>query len=232
MSVGIALSRAAESAALVLRNADIAMYRAKARGPSRIEIYRDDDERNVVSRLRTSNELHRAIERDELELHYQPFVDLQTETLVGMEALVRWQHPTRGLLLPQEFIPLAEDSGMIVALGEWIVNEACRQTVEWFELRRGSGLDNNRLNMSVNVSAVQLADTRFPTQVAEAIASSGIDPDRLWLEITESALMTDADEAVLVLQEFRKLGIHLEIDDFGTGYSSLSYLQRLSLIHI
>jgi len=226
LSVGIALSRAAESAALVLRNADIAMYRAKARGPSRIEIYRDDDERNVVSRLRTSNELHRAIERDELELHYQPFVDLKTETLVGMEALVRWQHPTRGLLLPQEFIPLAEDSGMIVALGEWIVNEACRQTVEWFELRRGSGLDNNRLNMSVNVSAVQLADTRFPTQVAEAIASSGIDPDRLWLEITESALMTDADEAVLVLQEFRKLGIHVEIDDFGTGYSSLSYLQR------
>jgi diguanylate cyclase (GGDEF)-like protein/PAS domain S-box-containing protein len=226
LSVGIALSRAAESAALVLRNADIAMYRAKARGPSRIEIYRGDDERNVVSRLRTSNELHRAIERDELELHYQPFVDLNTETLVGMEALVRWQHPTRGLLLPQEFIPLAEDSGMIVALGEWVLNEACRQTAEWLVRRRGSGLDDNRLNMSVNVSAVQLADARFPTQVAEAIASSGINPDRLWLEITESALMRDADEAVLVLQEFTKLGIHVEIDDFGTGYSSLSYLQR------
>jgi EAL domain-containing protein (putative c-di-GMP-specific phosphodiesterase class I) len=143
-----------------------------------------------------------------------------------MEALVRWQHPTRGLLLPQEFIPLAEDSGMIVALGEWVLNEACRQTAEWLVRRRGSGLDDNRLNMSVNVSAVQLADARFPTQVAEAIASSGINPDRLWLEITESALMRDADEAVLVLQEFTKLGIHVEIDDFGTGYSSLSYLQR------
>ncbi len=226
LSVGIALSRAAETATLVLRNADIAMYRAKARGPSRIEIYRDDDERNVLSRLRTSNELHRAIERDELELHYQPFVDLHSETLVGMEALVRWQHPTRGLLLPVEFIPLAEDSGMIVALGEWVLNEACRQTAEWHENRKGSGLDNARLNISVNVSALQLADPRFPTQVADAIESSGIDPDRLWLEITESALMSEADEAVLVLQELRTLGIHIEIDDFGTGYSSLSYLQR------
>ncbi|MGO9341341.1 MAG: putative bifunctional diguanylate cyclase/phosphodiesterase, partial [Acidimicrobiales bacterium] len=226
LSVGIALSRAAESAALVLRNADIAMYRAKARGPSRIEIYREDDEQNVMSRLRTSNELHRAIERDELELHYQPFVDLDTETVVGMEALVRWQHPTRGLLLPQEFIPLAEDSGLIVALGDWILNEACRQTAEWHEVRERCGVDDDLLNVSVNVSAVQLADTRFPTQVADAIGSSGIDPDTLWLEITESALMSDADEAVLVLKEFTKLGIHVEIDDFGTGYSSLSYLQR------
>ena len=125
----------------MLRNADVAMYRAKERGPSRIEIYREDDEQNVVSRLRTSNELHRAIERNELELHYQPFVDLHTETLVGMEALVRWRHPTRGLLLPQEFIPLAEDSGMIVPLGAWVLNEACRQTAEWHDsaVRIGPG---------------------------------------------------------------------------------------------
>ncbi len=226
LSVGIALSRASEPGAVVLRNADIAMYRAKARGPSRIEIYRDDDERHVVSRLRTSNELHRAIERSELELHYQPVVDLHTETLVGMEALVRWQHPTRGLLLPQEFIPLAEDSGMIVSLGEWVLNEACRQTADWSVLRGRSSLDNARLNVSVNVSVVQLGDPGFRNQVAGAIESSGINPDRLWLEITESALMSDADDAVSVLQEFRKLGIHVEIDDFGTGYSSLSYLQR------
>jgi diguanylate cyclase (GGDEF)-like protein/PAS domain S-box-containing protein len=226
LSVGIALSKAGQSGPVMLRNADIAMYRAKDRGPSRIEIYREDDENNIVSRLRTSNELHRALERNELELHYQPFVDLHTETLVGMEALVRWQHPTRGLLLPQEFIPLAEDGGLIVPLGIWVLKEACRQASAWHALRAAAGFDNARINISVNVSAVQLADPGFPDQVAAAIEGSGIDPDRLWLEITESTLMRDADEAVVVLQAVRDLGLHLEIDDFGTGYSSLSYLQR------
>lgn len=226
LSVGIALSSAGTSGADMLRNADVAMYRAKERGPSRIEIYRDDDEQNVVSRLRTSNELHRALERNEMELHYQPFVDLHTETLVGMEALVRWRHPTRGLLLPQEFIPLAEDSGLIVPLGSWILKEACRQTAAWHALRSGTAQDNARLNISVNVSAVQLADPGFSRHVTEALSESGIDPDRVWLEITESTLMRDADEAVVILQGFRDLGLHIEIDDFGTGYSSLSYLQR------
>jgi diguanylate cyclase (GGDEF)-like protein/PAS domain S-box-containing protein len=226
MSAGIALSGVGESGAAILRNADVAMYRAKERGPSRVEVYHADDELNVVSRLRTSNELHRALERNELELHYQPFVDLHTETLVGMEALVRWQHPTRGLLLPHEFIPLAEDSGLVVPLGAWVLNEACRQTTAWQALRTRRGQDNARLNISVNVSAIQLGDPGFPRQVVEAIEDSGIDPDRLWLEITESALMRDADEAVVVLQAFRDLGLHVEIDDFGTGYSSLSYLQR------
>jgi EAL domain-containing protein (putative c-di-GMP-specific phosphodiesterase class I) len=226
LSVGIALSQPGRSGATMLRNADIAMYRAKERGPSRIEIFRDDDEQNAVSRLRTSNDLHRALERDELELHYQPFVDLHTETLVGMEALVRWQHPTRGLLLPQEFIPLAEDSGLIVPLGAWVLREACRQTAAWQVLRSAAGQDDARLNVSVNVSAVQLGDPGFARQVVEALQESGVDPDRLWLEITESTLMRDADEAVVVLQAFRDLGLHVEIDDFGTGYSSLSYLQR------
>jgi len=226
LSVGVALSSDGEPGAVLLRNADVAMYRAKERGPSRIEIYRADDEQNVVSRLRTSNELHRALERHELELHYQPFVDLHTETFVGMEALVRWQHPTRGLLLPQEFIPLAEDSGLIVPLGAWVLNEACRQTAAWNALRTEASQDEARLNISINVSAVQLAESGFPDQVAEAIEASGINPDRLWLEITESALMRDADDAVVVLRALRDLGIHLEIDDFGTGYSSLSYLQR------
>jgi diguanylate cyclase (GGDEF)-like protein/PAS domain S-box-containing protein len=227
LSVGIALSgEVAQSGAELLRNADVAMYRAKARGPSRIEIYTTDNEQQVVSRLRTSNELHRALERDELELHYQPVVDLQTQTLVGMEALVRWQHPTRGLLLPYEFIALAEDSGLIVPLGAWVLNEACRQTAQWASLRPGAEDDAAGLNISVNVSALQLAEPGFPRQVAEAIETSGIHPDRLWLEITESALMRDADDAVVILQSLRDLGLHVEIDDFGTGYSSLSYLQR------
>ncbi len=227
LSVGIALSSdGSESGAELLRNADVAMYRAKERGPSRIEIYTTDNEAHVVSRLRTSNELHRALERDEFELHYQPVVDLQTQTLVGMEALVRWQHPSRGLLLPYEFIPLAEDSGLIVALGAWILNEACRQTVAWTTARAGTDDDASGLNISVNVSALQLAEPGFPGQVADAIEASGLHPDRLWLEITESALMRDEDDAVSILQSLRDLGLHVEIDDFGTGYSSLSYLQR------
>jgi len=226
LSIGIALSGPDDPGAVILRNADIAMYRAKERGPSRIEVYREDDEHHVVSRLRTSNELHRALERNELELHYQPFVDLHTETLVGMEALVRWRHPVRGLLLPGEFIPLAEDGGLILPLGVWVLTEACRQTAFWHLLQTESGEDTARLNVSVNVSAVQLADPSFPDQVAGIIEATQIDPDRLWLEITESTLMRDADEAVVALHALRDLGLHLDIDDFGTGYSSLSYLQR------
>ncbi len=227
LSVGIALSNGrSESGAMLLRNADVAMYQAKDRGPSRIEIYREANESRVVSRLRTSNELHRALEREELELHYQPIVDLCSETLVGMEALVRWQHPTRGLLAPLEFIPLAEDSGLIVPLGAWVLNEACRQTAAWNELRPKSREDQTRLNIAVNVSALQLAEPGFPKVVADALDASGLLADRLWLEITESALMRDPDDAVLVLQSLRDLGLHLEIDDFGTGYSSLGYLQR------
>jgi len=224
MSIGIALSRPGQSGAVMLRNADLAMYRAKDRGPSRIETYREDDEENVVSRLRTSNDLHRALERNELELHYQPFVELHTETLVGMEALVRWRHPTRGLLLPAEFIALAEDSGLILPLGTWVLEEACRQAATWHRCRAEAGEEAARVNMSVNVSAVQLADPAFPTRVALEV--TGVDPDRIWLEITESTLMRDADDAVNVLRTLRDLGLHLEIDDFGTGYSSLSYLQR------
>ncbi len=227
LSVGIALSGTEpESGAELLRNADVAMYRAKERGPARIEIYSSDNELAVVSRLRTSNELHRALERDELELHYQPVVDLQTQTLAGMEALVRWQHPSRGLLLPYDFIPLAEDSGLIVALGAWVMNEACRQTAQWTSMQRDTDGDTAGLNISVNVSALQLAEPAFPGQVAEAIAASGLPADRLWLEITESALIRDDDDVVLILQSLRDLGLHVEIDDFGTGYSSLSYLKR------
>ncbi len=226
LSVGIARSGAGESAAVMLRNADIAMYRAKDRGPSHIETYQEDDDQNVVSRLRTSNDLHRALERNELELHYQPIVDLHSETLVGMEALARWQHPTRGVLLPEEFVPLAEDGGLIVPLGAWVLKEACRQIATWQARRMDTNQDNLRLNISVNVSAVQLADPGFPRIVGQAIDESGINPDRLWIEITESALMRDADEAVVALKACRDLGLHIEIDDFGTGYSSLSYLRR------
>jgi diguanylate cyclase (GGDEF)-like protein/PAS domain S-box-containing protein len=225
-SVGIALSSGdTVSGATLLRNADVAMYQAKDRGPSHVELYREERESQVITRLRTANELHRALEREELELHYQPIVDLHTETLVGMEALVRWRHPTRGLLSPLEFIPLAEDSGLIAPLGTWVLNEACRQTATWLE-RLGESFDAARMNISVNVSALQLAEPGFPDLVAQALDRSGLVPDRLWLEITESVLMRDPDETVSVLRELRDLGLHLEIDDFGTGYSSLSQLRR------
>jgi diguanylate cyclase (GGDEF)-like protein/PAS domain S-box-containing protein len=230
VSIGLALSAdGTEAGAELLRNADVAMYKAKEAGPSHIVVYREDEEASTVHRLRTSNELHRALERDELVLHYQPQVDLHTRTMVGLEALVRWRHPTRGLLLPGEFIPLAEDSGLIVPLGSWVVGEACRQAAAWQIPRTAAGQDQARLNVSVNVSAHQIADPSFPRQVATALEESGLDPDRLWLEITESTLMGHGDLTIGTLISLRDLGLHLEIDDFGTGYSSLSYLKRLPI---
>jgi diguanylate cyclase (GGDEF)-like protein/PAS domain S-box-containing protein len=228
VSVGLAISHdGTESGADMLRNADVAMYRAKEVGPSRVEVYRPDDETGTIRRLRTSNELHRALERDEFELYYQPMVDLHTETMVGMEALVRWHHPTRGLLLPGEFIGLAEDAGLIVPLGAWVLREACRQAALWTTRRQAARQNPGLLNISVNVSAQQLSDPTFPCQVASALRESGLDPDRLWLEITESTLMSTGDVSVSALSALRTLGAHLEIDDFGTGYSSLSYLKQL-----
>jgi diguanylate cyclase (GGDEF)-like protein len=227
VSIGIALSSDGnQSGAEMLRNADVAMYRAKAIGASRIAVYREDDETSTIRRLRTSNELHRALQRGELELYYQPLVDLHTQNMVGIEALARWRHPNRGLLLPAEFIPLAEDSGLIVQLGAWVLDVACRQASEWTKVRARAGQDETRLNLSINVSAQQLAEPNFPLRVAGALEESGFNPDRLWLEITESTLMGNTDATMHTLRALRDLGLHLVIDDFGTGYSSLSYLKQ------
>jgi diguanylate cyclase (GGDEF)-like protein/PAS domain S-box-containing protein len=226
-SVGIALSTEAnESGATLLRQADIAMYRAKEGGPARVEIYSEDDGRTRRSRIRTSDDLRRALARDELELYYQPYVDLHTETMVGIEALVRWRHPTRGLLLPDDFVSTAEDSGLIVPLGAWALEETCRQAMLWNAGRTQAGLDEARLNVSVNVSATQIADPGFCTLVESTLAASGLNPDRLWLECTESTLMGNIDTTVDVLRSLRALGLHVVIDDFGTGYTSLAYLKR------
>lgn len=226
-SIGIALAVSGhESGSELLRCADAAMYRAKLLGPGHLEVFRTTDDVGHSQRLRTSTDLHGSIDRNELELHYQPIVDLHTNTLVGLEALVRWRHPTRGLIMPGEFIPLAEDSGMIIALGQWVLNEACCQTAIWEKRRTAVGLDGARLNMCVNVSGQQLLDPEFPGCVAQAVDASGINPERLWQEITESVLMTNSEEAVGTLQSLRDLGLHLEIDDFGTGYSSLNRLKK------
>jgi diguanylate cyclase (GGDEF)-like protein/PAS domain S-box-containing protein len=227
-SVGVALSSSGrDTPALLLRNADAAMYRAKERGRAGIELYNQHDDPWTVRRLRTGNDLHRALERNEFELHYQPFVDLHTRTLVGLEALIRWRHPTRGLLPPGEFIDLAEDTGLIVPLGYWVIEEACRQAAQWKGLRAAAGQEPWRLMMSINVSPRQLVERNFASRLIEIVNGSGMDRDNILLEVTETTVMRDPDHAIAVLESLRAEGMHICIDDFGTGYSSLSYLKRL-----
>lgn len=227
LSIGAALSSDdSESGPALLRNADIAMYRAKELGPARIEVFTEDDAKHADTRLRTSDQLHRALERQEFELHYQPFVHLDTLRVVATEALIRWRHPTRGLLLPAEFVGLAEDTGLIVPLGRWVIEEACTQAVRWQSLH-SEGSKHWKQNISINVSPRQLSEPSFASQLDEIIEHTGIDPDTLWLEITEGTLLRDPERSVDTLRAVRSLGAHVAIDDFGTGYSSLSYLKQL-----
>jgi EAL domain-containing protein (putative c-di-GMP-specific phosphodiesterase class I) len=146
--------------------------------------------------------------------------------MVGVEALVRWRHPTRGVLMPEEFLSLAEDKGLIGPFGAWGLGQTCRQAVRWNAGRRAAGLQESRLNVAVRVAAGQLADPRFPDLVADIVADTGVNPDRLWLEFTETALMRDAESAIKTLHALRHLGLRLAIADFGTGYSSLAYLRQ------
>jgi diguanylate cyclase (GGDEF)-like protein len=227
-SVGIALSASGhDTPAVLLRNADAAMYRAKERGRGGVELYDLEEDPWTIRRLRTGNDLHRALERNEFELHYQPFVDLHTATMIGVEALVRWRHPTRGLLPPGEFIDLAEDTGLIVPLGYWVIGEACRQAAVWREQRAAAGQEDWRLMMSINVSPRQLVERNFASRLIEIVNATGVDRDRILLEVTETTVMRDPDHAIAVLETLKAQGMHICIDDFGTGYSSLSYLKRL-----
>jgi diguanylate cyclase (GGDEF)-like protein/PAS domain S-box-containing protein len=229
-SIGIALSGgagtaggAADTPETLLRNADAAMYRAKELGRDRAELFDAREHHRAVDDLRTGNALHRAIERRELRVHYQPVIDLDSARLVGFEALIRWEHPERGLIPPMEFVPLAEETGLIVPLGVWALEEACTQAVRWHE----AAPDDPPLTMSVNLSPRQLAEPALPNDVARVLHATGIHPSALWLEITESTLMRDTESALSVLNALRALGLHLAVDDFGTGYSSLAYLERL-----
>ena len=223
-SVGVAIG-AIDGAApeLLLRDADVAMYRAKERGRDRYEVFEESMLADASERLSVEHDLRRAISQGQLRLYYQPIVHLDTGAIAGFEALVRWQHPVRGLLPPSEFIPPAEESGLIVALGRHVLAEACLQAATW----KDTHASGERLRVSVNVSAKQLAQPGWSDEVAQVLAESGLAPRQLVLEITESVLMDDTDTTAIRLEELRRLGVRVAIDDFGTGYSSLGYLRRL-----
>jgi len=220
-STGIALSEAGmESADDLLRNADMAMYRAKAAGGGARQ-YLPEMHAGVIERLELESGLRQALRRNELYLVYQPIVDLRTGRLSGAEALLRWQHPTRGMISPAEFIPVAETSGMIVPIGEWVLRQACRDARRWDQIPGGK-----QLSVSVNLSGRQLQTSELPSMVPQALLDAGLAPGRLTLEMTESVLIDRNDETLALLHELRRVGVRLAIDDFGTGYSSLSYLHR------
>jgi diguanylate cyclase (GGDEF)-like protein/PAS domain S-box-containing protein len=226
-SVGISLSAGgpdtgADRPETMLRDADAAMYRAKERGRARHELFDEQMRAGAVQRLQLEQWLRRAIERDELRVHFQPEVRLADGRVEAVEALLRWQHPERGLLLPADFLALAEETGLIVPVGAWVLTEACR----WAARLTGAGPGGSSPGVWVNLSARQLAMPDLTGTVAEALAGAGIAPDRLCLEITESALMEDAEATLATLRSLKDLGVGLAVDDFGTGYSSLSYLRR------
>lgn len=207
----------------LLAKADAAMYAAKAAGRNRFCRYSLDTAMYNPARMALENDLRRGIERNELLLHYQPQVDIVSQEICGVEALVRWQHPERGLVDPGQFIPAAEESGLIVPLGEWVLREAFRQLREW----KAQGLPP--LRMSINISALQFRNGGLPNFLADQMAAHDIDPRYIELELTESVLMHDMDEVLQTLQEIKAIGVSLAIDDFGTGFSSLSYLRRFPI---
>jgi len=224
-SIGIALAEGGERAEDLLRDAGAAMHRAKERGRARYELFDEALRGRALSRLRVENDLRRALQRDELTLHYQPLVSLSDRRMVSVEALVRWDHPERGRMSPADFIPVAEENGLIEPLGRWVLEHACRQAAEWCR----EWPDAAPLTMSVNLSAVQVANRSLAETVATALRVSGLDPSCLALELTESMLVGDNEELSETLVELKALGLRLVLDDFGTGYSSLSYLTRLPL---
>jgi diguanylate cyclase (GGDEF)-like protein len=222
ISVGIALgSEGYERPEQVLRDADIAMYEAKAQGNASYEIFDAKLHANVLDRMQLVADLRGAVDNKELTLYYQPIIDLQTQQLKGFEALVRWNHPKRGLIYPMEFIPLAEEHGLISQIGEWILHEACRE-LKLLQVRYPA---QPPLNMSVNISSKQFSQQDLVGILSGILTETGIDPQTLILEITESMIMENVDAAVETMKRLRSMGIQIHIDDFGTGHSSLSYLQ-------
>jgi diguanylate cyclase (GGDEF)-like protein/PAS domain S-box-containing protein len=225
-SLGIAISSTGFSRPEdVLRDADAAMYRAKARGRARMEIADAELHARSLEQLELESQLREAVENDQLRLHFQPIVVMETREMAGFEALLRWQHPVRGLTSPEDFIPLAEQTGMIMPMGRWALAEGCRQMQEW----RGAHPACEALWLSVNLSSRQFLHPQLVQEIHDVLNETGFPPDRLRLEITESVIMDDPTAVGQVLQRLRDAGIRVAVDDFGTGYSSLAYLHRLPL---
>jgi diguanylate cyclase (GGDEF)-like protein len=218
-SIGIAISGEDDDDDL-LRNADLALYRAKSTGRGRSQLYQPEMHAAVIERLELESALTKALREDELALHYQPVVELQGHKLVGVEALVRWRHPIRGLLMPGDFVPIAEDGRLMIPLGRWVMQTACAQVAEWQTRAEGP------LSLSVNVSLAQLHDSGILDDVGDALAQTGVAPEQLILELTETALLADAEATGKRLAEFKELGVRLAVDDFGTGNASLRHLSR------
>jgi diguanylate cyclase (GGDEF)-like protein len=223
-SVGIALSSSAtELPDVLLRSADMAMYRAKKRGRSRYEVFNTSMHAEALTRLQVETDLRRALEREEFVLFYQPIISLKTGHITGLEALIRWRHPDRGLVRPTEFVAAAEETGLILPMGQWVLDKACSQMQE---LRRELNLQTP-LELGVNLSAKQFSQPDLVEQVADAVRRSGLDPSTLCLEITEGVVIEKTMLATQTIAGLKEIGVRIYMDDFGTGYSSLSYLHRL-----
>ncbi len=213
-----------QTAEELLRNADISMYMAKRKGKNRIEVFEPSMHAAAIARLALKGDLERALERGEFFVLYQPVMDLATLEIVGVEALLRWRHPERGVVAPANFIPVAEETGLIIPLGRWVLVEACRQSKAWDQSAPG-----RPLTMNVNVSGRQVVEAGFVEEVATILAETGIDPGRLVLEFTEGVLIQDTAATKATLLALKALGVRLAIDDFGTGYSSLSYVRQFPI---
>jgi diguanylate cyclase (GGDEF)-like protein/PAS domain S-box-containing protein len=222
MSIGIALSAVGTDPETMIRDADSAMYRAKAKGRARVELFDENMRATVVERLDIESALRRAIARHELRVLYQPTINLASGKVVGVEALLRWEHPERGLLAPSEFIDVAEETALIVPIGAWVIDQACRQAQRWQATLPGG----HPLLVTVNISGRQLDSVALIDNVADVIARTGIEASLLGLEITESVIMRDPVASTSALQALKEIGVRIAVDDFGTGYSSLAYLRR------
>jgi diguanylate cyclase (GGDEF)-like protein len=224
-SVGVALAIDADATPeTLLRDADVAMYRAKERGRGRVEVFDEALRARIIERLDLENGLRRALQRDELRVYYQPEMSMSQGRMVAVEALVRWEHPERGLLEPAEFIPLAEETGLIVEIGAWVLREACKQLASW----RANGAE---LDVAVNVSARQLTQPDIVETVRAALEETGLPADALCLEITESAVMRDPEATLATLTLVKELGVKVALDDFGVGFSSLAQLKEMLPLH-
>lgn len=223
-SIGISLyPHSGDSVEALAKTADIAMYQAKSQGRNNYQFFRDSAINSVAALFTLENQLRHALERNELAVHYQPQVEIETGKITGMEALLRWQHPQQGMIMPGKFIPLAEETGLIVPIGEWVLRQACAQNKAW----QDAGLTPMR--MAVNLSARQLKQKNFAEKVVEILDETGLDANWLELELTETTVMQNAEEALGLLNQLKSVGVWLSIDDFGTGYSSLSYLKRFPI---